>query len=546
MRWLHDIRLSTKLVASFLLVSLLAVAIGGIGIVELRRTDDRASILYSNKMVRLELISGVYTNYQMMRVKLRDILLAPEQSGRDAAAASMAQIKDTMNTSLGRYESFLMTRDDSELYATYVVARDNFWHGFDSTTLLAKEGKGADAMAAIKSVGPGRVAAYDKSISSMLSQSIEDAHDLAMEIHETSKLATGILVFIVVVGFLVAMGMGLLLTRSITRQLGGEPAYAAEVARKVASGDLTVDVRVRPGDESSLLGAMKQMTGKLLNVVQEIRESANSLASASEEISASAQSLSESATKQAASVDETSASVEEISSTVAQNAENAKVTDDIASRSASYAKEGGDAVTRTVVAMRQIADKIGIIDDIAYQTNLLALNAAIEAARAGEHGKGFAVVASEVRKLAERSQVAAQEIGGVAGSNVALAERAGSLLDELVPSIRRTADLVQEITTASKEQTSGLAQINRSVSLLLHTTQSTASASEELSSTSEEMSAQANRLQETIRYFKTGVVSPLRAPWSSEGRARPKSTGVLRGPGPSFSAKMGDDEFTKF
>jgi methyl-accepting chemotaxis protein len=531
MRWLQDIRLSTKLVASFLLVSMLAVVIGAIGIVELRRTDDRADSLYSNKMVRLELISGVYTNYQMMRVKLRDILLAPDQVGRNAAAAGMAQVKDTMNARLGRYETFLLTRDDSDLYGKYVVARNEFWGGFDSAAELAKEGKGAEAMAAIRSVGPGRVVAYDNSIAAMLSQSIAAAQNLAKEVHETSRLATGLLLVIVVAGFLVSMGMGLVLTRSITRQLGGEPSYAAEVARRVASGDLTVDVQVKSGDATSLLAAMKQMTAKLLNVVQEIRESANSLASASEEISASAQSLSESATKQAASVDETSASVEEISGTVAQNAENAKVTDEIASRSASNAREGGEAVTRTVVAMRQIADKIGIIDDIAYQTNLLALNAAIEAARAGEHGKGFAVVASEVRKLAERSQVAAQEIGGVAGSNVALAERAGSLLDELVPSIRRTADLVQEITTASKEQTGGLAQINRSVSLLLHTTQSTASASEELSSTSEEMSAQASRLQETIRYFKTGVVSPaMRA-----GR-----------PTPPFSAKMGDEEFTKF
>jgi methyl-accepting chemotaxis protein len=291
----------------------------------------------------------------------------------------------------------------------------------------------------------------------------------------------------------------------LLEKLGGTPEHALDAVRRVAEGDLSVDVPVRPGDTSSLLASMKAMTEKLREVVGEIRTSSDSLASASEEISASSQSLSQSATQQAASVEETSASVEEISSTVAQNAENAKVTDDIASRSASQAREGGEAVGHTVIAMRQIAQKIGIIDDIAYQTNLLALNAAIEAARAGEHGRGFAVVAAEVRKLAERSQVAAQEIGKVAGDSVHLAEQAGKVLSELVPSIQRTADLVQEISAASKEQTGGLGQINTSISQLSQTTQSTASASEELSSTAEEMSSQANKLQRTIRYFRIGT-----------------------------------------
>jgi methyl-accepting chemotaxis protein len=201
-------------------------------------------------------------------------------------------------------------------------------------------------------------------------------------------------------------------------------------------------------------------------------------------------------------VEETSASIEEMTASIAQNTENAKVTDAIASKAAKDAADGGDAVNATVDAMKQIAKKIGIIDDIAAQTNLLALNAAIEAARAGEHGKGFAVVAAEVRKLAERSQVAAQEIGEVAGNSVALAEKAGKLLGEIVPNIRKTSDLVQEITAASTEQSSGVGQINSAVNQLNQTTQQNASSSEQLANTSEEMSSQAEQLQSAMSFFK--------------------------------------------
>ena len=339
--------------------------------------------------------------------------------------------------------------------------------------------------------------------------------------------------------------MGIRITWTILRQLGGEPDYAVDVVRRVAAGDLTVDVELRKGDSESMLFAMREMCVKLLGTVKNIQLSANTLAAASEEISASAQALSQTATEQASNVEETSAAVEEISSTVAQNAENARVTDDIASESATNAKENGEVVGKTVDAMRQIASRIGIIDDIAYQTNLLALNAAIEAARAGEHGRGFAVVAAEVRKLAERSQVAAQEIGAVASSSVSLAEQAGKGLDELVPSIRKTADLVQEITAASREQAAGLNQINTSVMQLSQTTQSTASASEELTATSEEMSSQAAQLQDLVRYFKTGGDDRAATPETIRRAARsaPSARAVPKRKDVSLSE---EDSFAQF
>ncbi|NRH40701.1 methyl-accepting chemotaxis protein [Pseudomonas sp. Snoq117.2] len=280
---------------------------------------------------------------------------------------------------------------------------------------------------------------------------------------------------------------------------------AMGVMAGLAQGDLSRTVQgAYQGQLLELKNSINGTVGKLNQIIGDVRLSADALASASEEISATAQSMSQASTEQAASVEETSASVEQMSASIAQNTENARVTDGMAGKAAREAGEGGEAVRDTTVAMKTIADKIGIVDAIAYQTNLLALNAAIEAARAGEHGKGFAVVAAEVRKLAERSQVAAQEIGDVAKNSVALAERAGTLLDQIVPSIGKTSELVQEIAAASEEQSSGVSQINGAMLQLNQLTQQNASASEELAATAEEMSGQAEQLQRLMGFFHTG------------------------------------------
>jgi len=281
---------------------------------------------------------------------------------------------------------------------------------------------------------------------------------------------------------------------------------AASAADALARGDLSVRVDSTDRDEvGELLRALGNMVSRLSEIIGEVRGTADNVASGSQQMSAASEQLSQGASEQAASVEETSASIEQMSASIEQNTDSARVTDEMATGASRQAEEGGQAVQETVDAMKRIAEQIGIIDEIAYQTNLLALNAAIEAARAGEHGKGFAVVAAEVRKLAERSQNAAHEIGQVARGSVSLAERAGQLLAEMVPSIKKTSDLVREIAAASQEQSSGVGQINTAMNQLNRITQQSAGASEELAATAEEMSSQAEQLQKLMAFFKTST-----------------------------------------
>ncbi|MGR9276593.1 methyl-accepting chemotaxis protein [Rhizobium leguminosarum] len=303
----------------------------------------------------------------------------------------------------------------------------------------------------------------------------------------------------------------------------------AEIANQIANGDLTVTPK--PLSEKDTLGiALEQMVERLRGVVSDAAAAAENVSAGSQELSSSSEQVSQGATEQAASAEEASASMEEMAANIKQNADNAAQTEKIARQSAKDAEASGDAVTRAVQAMRTIAEKIGIVQEIARQTDLLALNAAVEAARAGEHGKGFAVVASEVRKLAERSQSAAAEISSMSGDTVKAAQEAGDMLGRLVPDIRKTAELVSEISAACREQDVGASQINEAIQQLDKVTQQNAGASEQMSATSEELATQAEELQASIAFFKVDTAS------NRQSRT-PAAKVTVRSPAPAAGRK---------
>jgi methyl-accepting chemotaxis protein len=373
----------------------------------------------------------------------------------------------------------------------------------------------------------------------------EEAFKTVSELEYAIIVAMGIAVAFIVL-------IAVLFVRSVMKQLGADPTEVRVLAESIANGDLTMDLsNVDKKKRVGVYAAMVAMQQKLIEVVEQIQGNSDQISSASAQVSDTASSLSEAASEQAASVEETSASVEEMGASISQNSENAQTTDKIASDSAMAATEGGDAVDGTVKAMMQIAEKISIIEDIAYQTNMLALNAAIEAARAGDHGKGFAVVAAEVRKLAERSQIAASEISTLTGDSVKVAEKAGTLLEKMVPDITRTAELVQEISAASEEQSSGVGQITSAMQQLDKVTQQNAAGSEELAATAEEMQAQSENLQQVVGFFRLATAAAIKnvqsaKPSSKPARSVAATTAVAADTGAEAGTEIDESKFEKF
>ncbi|WP_339491890.1 methyl-accepting chemotaxis protein [Pseudomonas rhizophila] len=510
-------RVATKLALGFGVMLVLMLMLSLAGMNGLSNVHGIVDDITDNAYPKVQVSNDINNGVSDVSATLRDLILASDEQQSKMLRDRHQTIRKNLEHNLDTLEPLLDNAQERTLFKDIQNARGAFIRYVDRLIELAAANQDAQAIELLYGDLDQAREVYTRLLNDMIE--LQEASFTDNDKQEQAEYDLTRLLSFSLLGaaLLIGIGLAVWITRSLTRQLGGEPQLATEIAQRIAGGDLSVTIPLRQNDSGSMLAAMKGMVEKLSQIIGEVRGAANALSSASEQVSATAQSMSHASSEQAASVEETSASVEQMSASIEQNTENARVTDGMAGNASRQAREGGEAVKDTVIAMKSIAEKIGIIDDIAYQTNLLALNAAIEAARAGEHGKGFAVVAAEVRKLAERSQVAAQEIGEVAKGSVALAERAGSLLGEIVPGIAKTSDLVQEISAASQEQSSGVSQINTAMNQLNQITQQNASASEELAATAEEMSGQAEQLQQLMGFFS--LDEPRR-----DERATPSST----------------------
>ena len=512
-------KIGGKIFVAFAAIVALSVLVGVFGIAQIRQIVTADEYLYTRMASPLGNLITMASDFQRIRINVRSFAESSDEKGRAAASAEIDRLKAEMGSAETPFKATIVTENGQNLFADYKKEFAKYYTVADEVMRLSNSGKHAEAVAlmggdsALEAVA-GLQVAVDKLVQIKEDLSKQTADDNAA----VGSKASLFMIIIILASAFIAAVVAIVLSRNIATPIHRVVAFT----KAMAKGDLTLVVHedmLRRGDEMGELAcAFREMQESLKEIAVGILSASSQVSSGSIQISTTAQEMSQGAAEQAASTEEVSSSVEEMAATIKQNSDNAIATEGIAVKTSKDAEEGGAAVAESVKAINLIAEKIGIIEEIARQTNLLALNAAIEAARAGEAGKGFAVVASEVRKLAERSQNASGEITKLSKDTVETVRRAGEIIQVIVPDIKKTASLVQEIAAASREQGMGIEQINKAMMQLDTVVQQNASASEELASMSEELSGQSEQLVGAIEFFKVDsgnekqAVSAAKAP----------------------------------